>query len=272
MGLYGFPDAPLDATGQQQAPTSSVDAHAQQCFRHDTQHLPNQYQHLPYGIAHIRHHGFPASGYPAVHLPDSGIGRSTTALTSPEGYHRTLDYCQIHASDRYGFPHVDQHLDTHSLPSFSLPTGSPPSFSQPSLRGSTMVHMDTGSVSHLANAAGGQGQGPTVMTTANSSFSESLPELRPRDTQDPLPATTSSSTVQFAVRSEQVDAPNEGGDGVVDTNRGNDGSRAGAGGHPAETGQSTTKAPNFVFNPPDLARWRQRLFDLNETVVMTNAE
>lgn len=273
-GSYRFGDASLDASGQQQqGQTSSIDAHAQQYLRHDSQRLSNQCQHPPYGIAHIRQYGFRAGGHAAVHLLDSGIGKDSAALTSPDGYHYALDYCQGLAPDHYGFPHVNQHQNVQPLSRFSLPAVSSPSSRQPGLNDSTMAYIDTGSVFHPANSGSAEGEGPAV-TTTDSSYSDGVPELRSQDTEDPVPTTAPSGTAQSDVPVDRVNGPNGREDEGLDVDRGDDGSRAGAvgQGRPGETLPSASKAPNYVVHPPDLARWRQRLFDLNETVVMTNTE
>lgn len=104
---------------------------------------------------------------------------------------------------------------------------------------------------------------------AAGSGSDPLPQLRPQDVGDDVPATPSNfGQVLYDRSSDQA--------GRQDEERQAD-QRVQVGGSPAgvDVGvepEAGSKACRYVVEPPNLAEWRQRLFDLEETVVMTNTE
>ncbi|OIW34973.1 hypothetical protein CONLIGDRAFT_567755 [Coniochaeta ligniaria NRRL 30616] len=98
--------------------------------------------------------------------------------------------------------------------------------------------------------------------------SHSLPQLRPKDTGDGVPTTPPFGQIRYDSPRDQVVRQDEGEE--VDQGVQDDGSPTGVDGQ-AQTGAST-KSPSYVVDPPHLAEWRQRLFDLEEMVVMTNTE
>lgn len=244
MDSYGFPDVPLDGRH------TSIDAHAH--FHHGghLHHIHDeqqqQQQHLQYGPVQ-----FPTVvGFSAEHMPADGIA----TLSHHGGYHNTHDYGQQgHTHSLLASPHVNRYHNLHLSSSSSSSPPTFPSFCQPSVSGLTMTYGDAGSNFQAADGSG----------------SDPLPQLRPQDVGDDVPAAPSNfGQVQYERSSDQAGRQDEEQQANQRVQDG--GSPAGVDGEAeSETG---SKACKYVVDPPNLAEWRQRLFDLEETVVMTNTE
>lgn len=132
-----------------------------------------------------------------------------------------------------------------------------------------MAYGDAGSSFHPVATGGGLGGGA----------SPALPQLRPKEANGSTPITPSgASHVRFDIRDRQDDRlrDEEDTDMLVDgleevsTHAQHDGDGPSTGGgHAANSGVKTS---NYVVDPPNLAEWRQKLFDLEEMVVLTNTE
>lgn len=100
--------------------------------------------------------------------------------------------------------------------------------------------------------------------------SHSSPQLRPKDARGDVPTAPSFDQVRYDQPVDQVVRQDEGEEadqGVMP----DDGSPAA--GIEAQSKRGRIKrAPSYVVDPPNLVEWRQRLFDLEEMVVMTNTE
>lgn len=106
-----------------------------------------------------------------------------------------------------------------------------------------------------------------------------MPQLRPKEADGSTPITPSGgSHIRFDIRDRQNNRihDEEDTDMLVDglpdvsahSQYDGDGSPTG-GRHSANSGVKTS---NYVVNPPNLAEWRQKLFDLEQMVVLTNTE
>ncbi|KAH8905531.1 hypothetical protein BR93DRAFT_804432 [Coniochaeta sp. PMI_546] len=253
MDPYGFRVAPLHGNAQQLHHTPSIDAHAQQHFHHgdhiplinDEQQQQHQQQHLQYGQVQFR-----ADAFSAEHVPANGIA----PLSHHDGYHNIHDYGQGHTHSLHASPHVNRYHNLHHLSSSPSSPHTFFSFRHPSLSGLTMTYGDTGS-----------DFGAPPATESHSS-----PQLRPKDAGGDVPTAPSLDQVRYDQPVDQVVRQDEGEEadqGVMP----DDGSPAA--GIEAQSKRGPIKrAPSYVVDPPNLVEWRQRLFDLEEMVVMTNTE
>lgn len=101
----------------------------------------------------------------------------------------------------------------------------------------------------------------------NPSSSPSLLQLRPGDTCDDVSTSTASDRVQSDTLDDHQEDEEHEQEHVKQPGH-VDGKRA----EPSTQKDPSVKVPSFVVDPVNLAEWRQRLFDLDEMVVMTNTE